>query len=212
VTENLSPRQTETAQVLAATSAAATETAGIAATATQQAVNAAAARQALGFIECDTIDLEILQAPTNTLMVAASATNVQLQWQVSNKATSPNCKWGEAGQETKLLRAMAVGGQPGSGIPVKLKWVREDVYDLSLNVQLSVGRYALSWRLVLPKTGLPAGPDLEAKVSVLRPTPRPTATPLPSPTSCPLVTYDCNCGRNPRGEKVCDVCVKEQCP
>jgi stage V sporulation protein SpoVS len=216
VAVDISRRQMETAQALAATSVAAAETAVAGATATQQAINAAATRQALGFIECDTIDLEILQAPTNIEIVAASATNVELHWQVSNKATSPNCKWGQAGQETKLLRAMAVGSQPSSEVPVKLKWVQEDVYDLSLNVQLSVGRHAPSWRLILPKTGLPAGPDLEAKVSVLRPTPKPTATPLPSPTSCPLVTYECNCRDKPDSHgihtRVCEQCIKEQCP
>jgi stage V sporulation protein SpoVS len=212
-----SRRQIETAHALAATSVAAAETAVAGATATQQAIHAAATRQALGFIECDTIDLEILKAPTNIQIVAASATNVELKWQVNNKATSANCKWGEAGQETKLLRAMAVGSQPGSGVPVKLKWVQEDVYDLSLNVQLSVGGHALSWRLILPKTGLPAGPDLEARVSVVRPTPRPTATPLPTPTSCPLVIYDCNCtnkcdSRGLNCSRVCERCIKEQCP
>jgi hypothetical protein len=106
---------------------------------------------------------------------------------------------------------MAAGSQPGPEVPVKLKWVQEDVYDLSLNVQLSVGRYAPSWRLILPKTGLPAGPDLEAKVSVLRP------TPSPSPTSCPLMSYECNCrtecdSRGLNCSTVCDQCIKEQCP
>ena len=184
------------------------------ATATQQAINAVAARLAVGFLGCDVLDFEVLQSPAGARIVAARAANVELTWRVRNKATPAYCRWGLAGQEVKLLRAVPSGTQLGAGIPVKLKWVQADDYDLSLSTQAPVGQHTLTWRLVLPQADQPVGPDLEASVIVLAPTPRPTATLLPTPTPCPVVTYDCHCkqvcsGRNCTTD--CDQCTKEKC-
>jgi len=184
------------------------------ATATQQAINAVAARLAVGFLGCDVLDFEVLQSPASARIVAARAANVELTWRVRNKATPAYCKWGLAGQEVKLLRAAPSGTQLGASIPVKLKWVQADDYDLSLSTQATVGQHTLTWRLVLPQADQPAGPDLEASVIVLAPTPRPTAILLPTPTPCRIVTYDCHCkqvctGRDCRTD--CDQCTKEKC-
>jgi non-specific protein-tyrosine kinase len=185
------------------------------ATATQQAVNAVAARLAVGFLGCDVLDFEVLQSPAGARIVAARAANVELTWRVRNKATPAYCKWGLAGQEVKLLRAVPSGPQLGAGIPVKLKWVQADDYNLSLSAQVPIGQRILSWRLVLPQADQPAGPALEASVTVLAPTPRPAATLLPTPTPCRVVTYECHCKQvcsDPRNcTRVCDQCTKEEC-
>jgi len=184
------------------------------ATATQQAINALAARLAVGFLGCDVLDFEVLRSPAGARIVAARAANVELTWRVRNKATPTYCKWGLAGQEVKLLRAVPSGTQLGAGIPVKLKWVQADDYNLSLSTQAPVGQHTLTWRLVLPEADQPAGPALEASVSVLVPTPKPTATLLPTPTPCREVTYDCNCRQECSGRdctRVCDQCTKEKC-
>ena len=173
-----------------------------------------AARQAIGFLGCDVLDFEVLKPPVDAYIVAARAVNVELIWRVRNKATPTYCKWGQTGQEVKLLRAVLSGTRLGTGIPVKLKWIQADEYDLSLSTQATIGQHTLSWRLVLPEADQAAGPALEARVNVIVPTPKPTATLLPTPTSCPEVTYDCNCrqvcsGRDCRRE--CDQCTKEKC-
>jgi len=184
------------------------------ATATQQAMNAVAARQALGFLGCDVLDFEVLKPPVDAYLVAARAVNVELIWRVRNKATPSYCKWGQTGQEVKLLRAVPSGTQLGTGIPVKLKWIQADEYDLSLGTQVMIGQHTLSWRLVLPKADQAAGPALEAKVNVVVPTPKPTTTLLPTPTACPQVTYKCNCKTVCSGRecsKECDQCTAEKC-
>ena len=211
---DIAPRPTETVQLQATTPSAPVATAAAGATATQRAVNAIAARQAVGFIGCDELDFQVQSAPVDIQIVATTVITVPLTWRVRNNATPSYCKWGQAGQEVKLLRAASLDAQPGSSVPVKLKWVKEDEYDLSLSVQLPVGPYAQSWRLILPQANSPAGPDLEARVNVVVPTPRPTATLQPTPTPCPEVTYACNCRRECVGRdctKVCDVCTKEKC-
>jgi len=187
------------------------------ATATQRAINAVAARLAVGFLGCDVLDFEVLQSPAGARIVAARAANVELTWRVRNKATPAYCKWGLAGQEVKLLRAVPSGTQVGVDIPVRLKWVQADDYNLSLSAQVPIGQRILSWRLVLPQADQPAGPALEASVTVLAPTPKPTAILLPTPTpttACRVVTYDCHCkqvcsGRNCTTD--CDQCTKEEC-
>jgi succinoglycan biosynthesis transport protein ExoP len=184
------------------------------ATATQQAINAVAARQAVGFLGCDVLDFEVLKSPVDAYVVSAKAVNVELIWRVRNKATPTYCKWGQAGQEVKLLRAIPSGTRLGTGIPVKLKWIQTDEYDLSVSAQATIGSQTLSWRLTLPGADQAAGPALEAKVSVIVPTPKPTATLVPTPTSCPQVTYKCNCKTVCSGRdcsKECDQCTEERC-
>jgi diguanylate cyclase (GGDEF)-like protein len=225
-TTDIVPQPTEIVQLQATLPITPVETAVAGATATQQAYNAIAARQALGFIGCDVLDFEVLKAPVDMQIVATTAITVQLTWHVKNNATQSYCKWGQAGQEVKLLRADSLNAPVLLGVPVKLKWVREDEYDLSLNVRLPVGPYAQSWRLILPLADFPSGPDLEARVNVVAPTPRPTATlqptPTPRPTAtlqptptpCPVVIYDCNCRQECSGRdctKVCDRCEKDKC-
>ena len=169
-----------------------------------------------GSFDCDKIDFEILQPPiaVQTLALGAvNVVNVELTWYVKNRATEFACQWGQAGEESQILRATLVGGPGNTGSPVKLTWIQDDEYDLSLVIQLSPGSYALSWKLVLPKTGLPAGPTLAARAVVgpltVYPTPTPTVTP------CPTISYDCDCRKVCDGRDckiVCDTCIKEACP
>ena len=200
-------RQTEVAQTQAATPAIAGTTAP------QQVISAGTA--VTGFPACETIEFDILQSPNETQSATAPTVNVELTWRVRNKATSPDCKWGLAGQETKLLRAIEVSEQRGIDAPVRLKWIQGDEYDLSLNISLGVGEYALIWRLIPPATGLPRGPVLPARVVVVVPTAPSPPTSRPAPTACPTETYNCNCTTecNPRGgcQKTCDTCTRPKC-
>ena len=69
-------------------------------------------------------------------------------------------------------------------------------------------------RVILVDADQAAGRALEARVSALVPTPKPTVTLLPTPTSCPEVTYACNCRQVCSGRdcsKECDQCTKEKC-
>ena len=166
----------------------------------------------------------------------SSAADVEFTWRVRNKASLPYCSWGPAGQETGLLRAIEVGGRLGTSLPVKLKWIGNDEYALSLTTRLGVGQYTLSWRLVLPKTNLPGGPELHVTAVVLGPTPtraptlapppRPTPTstraptlvpsprPTPISTLCPIIVYECNCREKCSARDcttVCDECTKQEC-
>jgi serine/threonine protein kinase len=205
-------RPTEITPVLAAQSVAPTEMSDASILATQQAINARATRQTQRFQDCDRIEFEVLQSPIDVQAAAAAVANVELTWRVRNQATSFNCTWGEAGQETQILRAVLVGGQTDSGTPVKLKWIQDDEYDLSLNVQLGPGSYALSWRLLLPNKRLPDGPFLGARISVIALTS--TSTPMPTQTPCPVITYDCHCKQICFGRAcipVCDECTREKC-
>ncbi len=215
-------RQTEVAQTRAATSAVLAGTADAGA-ATQQAISAAT-RQAMGFAGCETIELDVLQSPDER-QNTTSPTNIELTWRVRNKTTLPNCEWGQGGQETQLLRAIEVSGQRNQ-VPVRLNWIQGDEYNLSLIVALNAGEHTLIWRLIPPATQSPRGPDLPARVNVVVPTPRPTATLQPTPTPkptvtlqltptpCQVVTYDCNCREECVGRdctRVCDQCEKEKC-
>ena len=194
--ERESVRQTQTA--LAGTAAAG-------ATATQRP----------GGPECETIEFDILQSPTGIQTMAVITTNVELTWRVMNRATSPDCKWGQAGQETKLLRAVEVGGQAALEVPVRLRWIQGDEYDLLLSVPLSAGTHDLIWRLIPPGSRLPRGPDLLARVVVATPTIPPSPTQRLVPTACPIETYPCNCSTecDPRSgcQKVCDTCTRPKC-
>jgi len=205
-------RQTEVAQTQAATSAALAGTAGASA-ATQQAINAAT-RQAMGFSGCETIELDILQLPNETQNTTTIPTDVELTWRVRNRTTLPNCKWGQVGQETKLLRAIEVSGQHNQ-VPVRLKWIQGDEYDLSLIATLNAGEHTLIWRLIPPAIQSPRGPDLPARVVVIAPTSAPQPTFRPTPTACPIETFECNCTQecNPRGgcQKICDICTRPKC-
>ncbi len=210
-------RQTDEAQTRAA---AATGTAMVGATATQSAINASAAQQAVGFLNCETIDFEVLESPIDIASVTSNETNIEFTWRVRNKTRMPYCKWGSEGQETKLLRAMEVNGQSGTSVPVRLVWLDSEEYTLSLRARLGAGQYDLRWRLLLPKTNLPGGPELHAKVIILAPTstraptPIPTHTPVPSSTPCPEKIYSCNCRKECSGrgcETVCDECTKQEC-
>jgi hypothetical protein len=193
-----------------------TRTAQAGAMATQEAMDATSTQQAARLLDCDKIDFDILQPPVEAGTVAPDAVNVvtvELTWHVKNKAAEFACQWGQAGEESQLLRALLVGGSGNTGSPVRLKWIQGDEYDLSLDVQLSPGSYALSWRLVLPKTSLPAGPALAARVVVGLPTVYPTQTPTETP--CPTVTYDCYCTKVCSGRTCtteCNTCIKEVCP
>ena len=181
VTE-IAPRQTEVPQIPAAISVTLPEITATVVTATQQAE---------GILGCDTVQFDVLKSPASIQVVKVSPENVELTWRVRNKATTTSCQWGEAGQETNLLRAVTTSEQASISVPVKLTWIANDEYDLSVKVQLGWGRYTLNWRLVLPNTNLPAGPELQAKVNVVSPTPTPTRTPTITP--CPTETYQCNC-------------------
>jgi hypothetical protein len=167
--------------------------------------------QAEGILGCDTVQFDVLKSPASIQVVKVAPENVELTWRVRNKATTASCQWGEAGEETSLLRAVTASEQSSINVPVKLTWIANDEYDLSVKVQLGWGRYALNWRLVLPNTGLPAGPELQARVNVVSPTP----TRTPTLTPCPTETYQCNCrsvcvGRECTRE--CDVCTRAKCP
>ncbi len=193
------PHQTEVLQIPAAVSVTPTETAVTGVTTTQRAE---------GILECDTVQFDVLKSPASIQVVKAPPENVELTWRVKNKATTTSCQWGRAGQETSLLRAVTTSEQSSINVPVKLKWIANDEYDLSLKVQLGWGRYTLNWRLVLPNTALPAGPELQAKVNVVSPTSTPTRTPTVTP--CPTETYECNC-RFVGRDRVCDECTRERC-
>ena len=214
---NVAQRQTDEAQ---ARSAAATGTAIVGATATRYALNASAAQQAVGFLNCETIDFEVLESPVDIISVASNEADIEFIWRVRNKTRMPYCKWGPEGQETKLFRAMEVNGQSGTSVPVKLTWLDSDEYALSLKTRLGRGQYDLRWRLLLPKTNSPGGPELHTKVVILAPTstraptPVPTRTPPPSSTPCPEKTYSCNCRKECSGRDcttVCDECTKQEC-
>ena len=197
------PHQTEVLQIPAAVSVTPPETAVTSVTATQQME---------GILGCDTVQFDVLKSPASIQVVKVAPENVELTWRVRNKATLASCQWGRAGQETPLLRAVTMGEQSSINVPVELKWIANDEYDLSVKVQLGWGSYALNWRLVLPNTNLPAGPELIARVNVVSPTPTPTRTPTITP--CPTETYQCNCrqvcvGRDCKTE--CDECTRTKC-
>jgi len=193
---------------------AATATAVAGATATQIAINAAAAQQAIGFLNCETLDLDILESPPEITRVSSGAVEVEFTWRVRNKATSPYCKWGKEKQETKLIQAVDIGRQAGAGTPVTLKWVEDNEYNLSVKVQLGVGVHDIRWRLLLPKMTAPGGPIFSARAIVLAPTLTPTRAPVPTPTPCPEVVYPCRCRRECSGRTcttVCDECYRQEC-
>ena len=205
-------RQTGAVPIVPGVLLAATGTAGARAIATQQAIDASTIRQAAGILDCNTIDFEILQPPIEVRTLAGAVVPVELRWRVRNKATEPVCQWGQAGEESKILSATLVGGTSGASTPVKLKWLQDNEYDLSLDVQLSPGCYVLSWRLMLPKTGLPEGPALQARVGDCALTAYPTPTLTLTP--CPSITYPCHCTKECSGrtcETVCDTCTREVC-
>ena len=205
-------REVEAATLLPGFLVSATGTADARLMATQQARDVTATRQAARLLDCDKIEFEILQPSVDVQAVAVTVAHVELTWRVRNTATTFDCLWGEAGQETLALRALLIGGPSTSSTPVKLKWVQNDEYDLSLDVQLSPGSYRLSWRLVLPKAGLPEGPTLEARVGVVALTPRPTLTPTQTP--CPSIDYACHCRQECLGRDcypVCDECTRVKC-
>jgi methionine-rich copper-binding protein CopC len=163
---------------------------------------------------CDTVQFDVLKSPASIQVVKAPPENVELTWRVRNKATTTSCQWGEAGQETTLLRAVSASEQASISAPVKLTWKADNEYDLSLKVQLGWGSYTLRWRLVLPNADQPAGPELQAKVNVVPPAPAPTLTRTPTITPCPPETYQCNC-RMVCGQRdcktVCDECTRQRC-
>jgi hypothetical protein len=205
-------RDTEAAPFLRGVLAAATGTADARLIETQQAMDVTATRQAARFLDCDKIELQVLQPLVSVQTVAVAVANVELTWRVRNTSTAFECQWGQKGQESQVLRAALVGGLGDSGTPVRLKWVQDDEYDLSLDVQLSPGSYLLGWRLVLPKTKLPDGPTLGARVGVIALTPRPTATPTQTP--CPSINYPCQCRTECVGRdctRVCDECTILKC-
>ena len=208
--KDLARRQTEVAQ----TQTALPGIAAAGATATQQALYAASQRTA-GPAECDTIELDVLQSPTRMQAMAAITTNVELTWRVRNKTTSPNCTWGQAGQETRLLRAVEVSGQLATDVPVKLSWIQSNEYDLSLSASFGAGEHNLVWRLIPPAARSPRGPDLLARVVVITPTAPPPPTFTPAPTICPIEAYPCNCRKecDPRSgcQRVCEICTRPKC-
>jgi hypothetical protein len=192
----------------------ASETAEARAVATQAVRDATATRQIATLLDCDKMDFEILRPSDEVQTVAIAVTNVELTWRVRNNSTLPSCGWGQKGDEIQVLRAALIGGQSDTGVPVRLKWIQENEYDLSLTVQLSPGSYRLSWKLLLPKTKTLDGPVLEARVSVVALTPRPTFTPAPTSTLCPTVTYQCHCTTVCVGREcyqICDECTREKC-
>ncbi len=216
---DVAQRQTDEAR---ARSAAATGTAALGATATQVALNASAAQLAVGFLNCDTMDFEILESPVDMTSATSGAANVEFTWRVRNKASLSYCKWGQAGQETRLVRAVEVGGRLGTSVPVTLTWIDDDEYALSLTARLGIGQYSLAWRLLLPKTNSPGGPELLATAVVLASTPTraptlvPPTLPLPTPTStpCPQIVYECECKEKCSGRDcttVCKECTKQEC-
>jgi non-specific protein-tyrosine kinase len=220
---DLAQRQTEDAQ---ARSAAATGTAAVGATATQYAINASAAQQAIGFLNCETVDFEVLESPDDITSVTSGVATIEVRWRVRNRASLPYCQWGQERQETRLIRAIEVSRQLDASTPVTLKWIDEDEYELSLKAQLGIGKYDLRWRLVLPKTNLPGGQELKARVVVVAATPTraPTSTPVPAPiathtptptsTPCPEIVYQCNCRKECSGRTcttVCDECTRQEC-
>jgi hypothetical protein len=161
---------------------------------------------------CDIVQFDVLKPPASIQVVKVAPENVELTWRVKNKPTTVSCQWGEAGRETTLLRAASE--QSSINVPVKLTWMANDEYNLSVKVQLGWGSYTLNWRLVLPNTGLPTGPELQAEVNVVPPTPIPTRTPTPTITPCPTETYQCNCRQVTAGrdtQTVCDECTRQRC-
>ena len=214
--------KTEEAQ---ARSAAATGTAEAGATATQSASNALAAQLALGLLSCDRIDFAILESPADVTSTTSGDATIAFTWRVRNRAVLSNCKWGSDGQETRLFRAAEVGGQLRTNVPVRLEWIGNDEYYLSLNTLLGKGKYDLRWRLLLPKTNLPGGPEFAAKVLVLAPTftpsptlvfptAAPTFTPVPAATACPTTVFACHCRQVCSGRKCdteCDECTTSEC-
>ncbi len=204
--------EVEGAPLLPGVLVAATGTAEARLIATQQAMDVTATRQAGRFLDCDKIELQVLEPLVSVQTVAVAVANVELTWRVRNTSTAFECQWGESGQESQVLRAVLVGGASDGSTPVRLKWVQNDEYDLSLDVQLSPGSYLLSWRLLLPKTSSPDGPTLDARVSVIALTPRPTVTPTQTP--CPSIDYACHCRTECVGRDctvVCDECTIVKC-
>jgi hypothetical protein len=204
--------QTEVVPLIPSLLVAATGTADARLMATQHAIDLTTTRQAAKFLDCDKLEYQVLQPLIDVQTVAFAVANVELTWRVSNKATASGCKWGEKGQETRVLNAALAGGSRNTATPVKLTWIQDDEYDLSLDIQLSPGSYLLSWRLLLPKTMLPDGPALEARVVVIALTPNPTPTPTRTP--CPSIGYACHCRVECVGREcypVCDECSKVIC-
>jgi len=196
----------------AAVSQTAAANAAAAATATQKAL-AIAAQQTPTPADCD-IDIEILQSPTRLQSVTSAIANVELVWRVRNRATSAGCKWGLAGQETRLLRSVEVGGELGAEVLVQLTWIQDDEYDLAVKIPLTVGEHNLVWRLIPPGKRSPSGPDLLARVVVATPTFTPSPTVQPAPTDCPLEVYPCECRQecNEREcTRICDNCTRPKC-
>jgi hypothetical protein len=198
---------TETSPVLATPPFAPTEIDDVSIIATQQAIDARATRQTTRLQDCDKIEFEILRSSSDIQAATLTVANVEPKWRVRNTSTSFNCDWGRAGQEAQILRAV-LGGRTDLSTPVRLKWIQGDEYDLSLAVQLGPGSYVLSWRLLLPNKGLPDGPPLDARISIIALTPVPTRTP------CPTETYLCHCveeyvGRIPNRD--CEICTREKC-
>jgi len=175
------------------------------------ATGVTATQQAEGILGCDTVQFEVLKSPASIQVLKTSPENVELTWRVRNKATTTSCQWGGAGQETKLLRAVTTSEQASISAPVKLTWKADNEYDLSLTVQLGWGSYTLRWRLVLPNADQPAGPELQAKVNIVPPTP----TRTPTITPCPTEVYPCRCRQvcDRSGCRTeCDECTRQRCP
>jgi hypothetical protein len=210
---SLAQGQTETPQP-DARALASTSTAVAAGTATQVAINATAAQQAIGLLNCGTLEFEILEAPPGITRVTAGMVDVEFIWRVRNQATLSYCKWGQEKQETRLIQAVEVGKQRSMNIPVTLKWIEDDEYNLSIKTRLGAGVYDASWRLQLPKMTSPGGPTLQARAVILKPTLTSTPTLVPTPTACPEKVYSCNCHQECSGRKciqVCDECTRQEC-
>ena len=193
---------------------AATGTAVAGGTATQVAINATAAQQAIGLLNCGTLEFEILESPPGLTRVTSGMVDVEFIWRVRNQATLSYCKWGQEKQETRLIQAVEVGKQRSMNIPVTLKWLEDDEYNLSIKTRLGAGVYDASWRLQLPKMTSPGGPTLQARAVVLKPTLTSTPTFVPTPTACPEKVYSCNCHQECSGRtctQVCDECYRQEC-
>lgn len=206
-------RPTEVPQVNAR-AVAATATAVAGATATQIAINASAAQQAIGFLNCETLDLDILESPPAITRASSSAVEVEFTWRVRNKASSSYCKWGKERQETRLIQAVDIARPAGTSTPVTLKWLQDDEYNLSIRVRLGVGAHDMRWKLLLPKMTAPGGPIFSARAIVLALTLTPTRAPAPTPTPCPEVVYPCRCRQECSGRTcttVCDECYRQEC-
>jgi hypothetical protein len=186
---------TATAQIAEATSMAKTQSAQATATAQTATaiVQATQTEQAKGIAGCDKIDIEVLSKP-DLSYVSAGTLDVTLTWKVKNNAvrTSNLCEWGPQGAETDKLEVVGVVGPDAKKfIPVTLKYVEENVYELTLTTQLSPGEHNLTWQLLVPSTRKPEGLELGARVNIATPTPTPTPTPTvtPTPTSTATPTY-----------------------